>query len=173
VREMIPTEKIESRICLIRGQKVMLDRDLASLYEVTTFNLNKAVKRNIKRFPADFMFQLTRTEYNVLRFQTGMLEKGKHSKYLPYAFTENGVAMLSSVLRSERAIEVNIQIMRAFTRLRKIIAANKGLTYLFKELKHKVDQHDVEIGLIIKAIEKMIAINTKPKRRIGFIRNKY
>ena len=173
MREMIPTEKIESRICLIRGQKVMLDRDLASLYEVTTFNLNKAVKRNIKRFPADFMFQLTRTEYNVLRFQTGMLEKGKHSKYLPYAFTENGVAMLSSVLRSERAIEVNIQIMRAFTRLRKIIAANKGLTYLFKELKHKVDQHDVEIGLIIKAIEKMIAINTKPKRRIGFIRNKY
>ena len=130
------------------------------------------VRRNEKRFPADFTFQLTRTEYNVLRFQTGMLEKGKHSKYLPCAFTENGVAMLSSVLRSERAIEVNIQIMRAFTRLRKIIAANKGLTYLFKELKHKVDQHDVEIGLIIKAIEKMIAVDTKPKSKIGFVTGK-
>jgi len=166
---LIPIEKIENKIFLIRGQKVMIDRDLAILYDVTTFNLNKAVKRNIKRFPDDFMFQLTQTEYNTLRFQTGILAKGQHSKYLPYAFTENGIAMLSSVLRSERAIEVNIQIMRAFTRLRQIIARNKDLSHLFKELKHKVDQHDTEIGLIIKTIEKMIATDVKPKRKIGFL----
>jgi len=169
MNEMIPIERIENRIYLIRGQKVMLDRDLAGLYEVTTFNLNKAVKRNIKRFPTDFMFQLTRIEYNALRFQTGILEKGKHSKYLPFAFTENGIAMLSSVLRSERAIEVNIQIMRAFTRLRQIVVKNKDLSYLFKELKHKVDRHDAEIGLIIKAIEKMISLEAKPKPKMGFI----
>jgi len=99
--DLVPVERIERRIYFIRGKKVMVDRDLAELYEVETFNLNKAVKRNIKRFPQDFMFQLTTEEYQALRFQSGILEKGRHSKYLPYAFTEQGVAMLSSVLRKE------------------------------------------------------------------------
>ncbi|MBN2057209.1 MAG: ORF6N domain-containing protein [Candidatus Saganbacteria bacterium] len=168
MHKIIPIDSIECRIYVIRGHKVMLDHNLAKIYQVTTFNLNKAVKRNIKRFPEDFMFQLTRSEYNSLRFQIGMLEQGKHSKYLPYAFTENGIAMLSSVLRSEKAIEVNIQIMRTFTRLRRIISRNKDLTYLFKDLGRKVDQHDTKIGLIIKAIEKMIAVEEKPKGKIGF-----
>lgn len=170
MNELVTMSRIESKIYLIRGQKVMLDRDLASLYGVTTFNLNKAVKRNIKRFPADFMFQLTRIEYNALRFQIGMIEKGAHSKYLPHAFIEQGVAMLSSVLHSEKAVEINILIMRAFVRLRKVLSSNKDLAYLFKELKHKVDQHDTEIGLIIRTIEKMIAVDTKPKHKIGFIK---
>ena len=114
------------------------------------------------------MFQLSRKEYTRLRCQIGTLKRGQHAKYLPYAFTEQGVAMLSSVLNSEKAAEVNIQIMRAFVKLRKVLAANKDLTYLFKELKHKVDQHDVEIGLIIKAIEKMISAEKRPKKKIGF-----
>jgi len=176
---LIPIERIESKIFLIRGQKVMLDRDLAELYGVTTRRLNEQVKRNIKRFPPDFMFSLTRQEImNISQFvissESGMnmsqiatSSKIKHSKKVN-AFTENGVAMLSSVLRSERAIEVNIRIMRAFTRLRQIIARNKNLSYLFKELKQKVNQHDLEIGLIIKTIEKMIATETKPRSRVGF-----
>lgn len=174
MNNLIPEERIESKIYFIKGQKVMLDIDLATLYEVSTKALNQAVKRNKERFPNDFMFQLTWTEVEFLRSQIVILKKsprskrGTHVKYLPYVFTENGVAMLSSVLRSKWAIEVNIQIMRAFTNLRKIIARNKDLTYLFKELKQKVNQHDVEIGLIIKAIEKMISTEKKPKGKIGF-----
>jgi hypothetical protein len=168
MNNLIPEERIESKIFVIRGQKVMLDIDLAALYEVSTKAFNQAVKRNKERFTNDFMFQLTWTEVECLRSQIVTLKKSKqskrgtHVKYLPYAFSENGVAMLSSVLRSKWAIEVNIQIMRAF------IARNKDLTYLFKELKQKVNQHDVEIGLIIKAIEKMIATERKPKGKIGF-----
>ncbi|MFA4966682.1 MAG: ORF6N domain-containing protein [Candidatus Margulisiibacteriota bacterium] len=184
MNEMIPVERIESRIYLIRGQKVMLDKGLAELYGVTTGRLNEQVKRNISRFPADFMFQLTHQEYENLKFHFGTsnlksqsaissLPAGKAGwggrRKLPYAFTEQGVAMLSSVLNSDKAIEVNVLIMRAFVKLRQVLATNKDLTYLFKELKHKVDRHDTEIGLIIKAIEKMIAMDSKPKRKIGFI----
>ena len=116
--------RIKSLIYEIRGVKVMLDKDLADLYHVTTGNLNKAVKRNIRRFPSDFMFQLTKEEWDSLRFQFGILEtgRGKHPKYLPHAFTEEGVAMLSGVLHSEIAIDVNISIMRAFVALRKLPA---------------------------------------------------
>ena len=113
---VVPINKIESIILIIRRKKVILDRDLAELYGVTTGNLNKAVKRNIDRFPDDFMFQLIKEEYEAVRFQFGIFETGRHSKYLPNAFTEQGVAMLSSVLRSRRAVKVNIEIMRAFVR---------------------------------------------------------
>ena len=123
MNEIIPQELIEKKIYLIRGQKVMLDRDLAALYDVETKVLNQAVKRNIKRFPLDFMFQLTQTEASDLsRSQFVTLKKGHNIKYLPYAFTENGVAMLSGVLNSDLAITANIQIMRTFTKLRELMA---------------------------------------------------
>jgi len=173
MNEIIPLERVENRIYLIRGQKVILDGDLAELYRVPTKRIKEQVKRNIKRFPLDFMFQLTWDELKRLRSQIATLkntgsQRGQHIKYLPYAFTEQGVAMLSSVLNSEKAVEINILIMRAFVKLRQVLAANKDLSYLFKELKHKVDRHDNEIGLIIRAIEKMIAFEKKPKTKIGF-----
>jgi len=169
MKDLIPIERIENKIYLIRGQKVMIDKDLAELYEVATKQLKRQVNRNKKRFPEDFMFQLNKKEYSNIRYQIGTLRWGQHAKYLPYAFTEQGVAMLSSILNSEKAVEVNIQIMRAFVKLRKVLATNRDLTYLFKELKHKVDRHDTEIGLIIRAIEKMIAADNKPRRKIGFV----
>ena len=168
MNELIPIERIESRIYQIRGQKVMIDRDLAEMYGVATKVLNQAVRRNGKRFPPDFVFQLNTREKDELVTNCDHLKALKYSYQLPVAFTEQGVAMLSSVLNSEKAIEVNVLIMRAFVRLRKVLSANKDLSYLFKELKHKVDQHDVEIGLIIRAIEKMIAVDTGPKHKIGF-----
>ena len=122
---LIPNKAIEGKIFLIRGQKVMLDRDLAKLYKVPTKRLNEQVKRNIKRFPKDFMFQLTRNERNELVAICDQLKMLKHSSSFPYAFTEQGVAMLSTVLRSERAIQVNIQIMRAFTKLRRLLATHE------------------------------------------------
>ena len=125
--EIMITEKIEQRILLIRGKKVMLDRDLAKLYGVETKQLKRAVKRNASRFPNDFMFILSRQEYCSLRCHFGTLEKGTHSKYLPYAFTEHGILMLSSVLNSERAIVINIHIMRVFTRLRELMLQHRDL----------------------------------------------
>lgn len=128
-KPQIPGERIERSILLIRGHKVILDADLAKLYGVTTFNLNKAMKRNIDRFPEDFTFQLTTDEAGALRFQIGMSKPGRRGgrRYLPYAFTDQGVAMLSSVLRSKRAVQVNIEIMRAFVRLRQILSSHKEL----------------------------------------------
>ncbi|MFH1683622.1 MAG: ORF6N domain-containing protein [Candidatus Margulisiibacteriota bacterium] len=169
MNELIPAERIESKIYLIRGQKVMIDRDLAELYRVRTKNLNKAVARNPRRFPSDFMFQLTSEEYEALRFQTGTLKKGHHSKYLPYAFTEQGVAMLSSVLRSHRAIEVNVAIMRAFVKLKQVLATHQGVSRKLKELEGRVDRHDSEIRKIFEAINQMIKPDEKPKK-IGFNR---
>ncbi len=166
--KLIPIERIESKIYQIRGQKVMIDKDLAELYAIKPIRLREQVKRNPKRFPADFMFQLNKQETEALLSQNAIPSRKQLGGFFPFAFTEHGILMLSSVLSSEKAIEVNIMIMRAFARLRQIIARNKDLSYLFKELKHKVDQHDVEIGLIIRAIEKMIAFDTKPKRKIGF-----
>lgn len=170
MNELIPIERIESRIYVIRDQRVMIDRDLAELYGVSTKVLNQAVRRNEKRFPSDFVFRLNNKEKNELVTNCDRFKLLKHSSSSPYAFTEQGVAMLSSVLNSEKAIEVNVLIMRAFVRLRQVLSTNKDLSYLFRELKGKVDRHDVEIGLIIKAIEKMIAYEKKPKERIGYMR---
>jgi len=167
--EMLPIERIEGKIYLVRGQKVMIDRDLAGLYGVLTKNLNKAVARNRRRFPDDFMFQLSKEEYSALRFQTGTLEKGRHSKYLPFAFTEQGVAMLSSVLNSERAIEVNILIMRAFVKIKEALATHKEVSRKLKELEVRLDGTDAQVQSILEAIRKMVEPEQRPKRRIGFI----
>jgi len=161
----IPAERIEKAIVLVRGQKVMLDRDLAELYGVTTGNLNKAVKRNLDRFPPDFMFQLKQEEYESLRFQFGILKKGQHSKYLPYAFTEQGVAMLSSVLRSKRAVHVNIEIMRAFVRLRQFLSAHKELEQKLEEMEMKYDE---QFQVVFEAIRQLMTPPDPPRKRIGF-----
>lgn len=169
ITDLIPQETIASKILLLRGKKVMLDRNLAGLYGVTTGNLNKAVKRNIERFPEDFMFQLTKDEAKTLRFQFGSLKRGQHPKYLPYVFTEQGVAMLSSVLRSKRAIQVNIAIMRVFVRLKEILYNHKELACKLNELERKIEKHDEEICSIFEAIRQLMTPPPEiPKRRIGF-----
>jgi hypothetical protein len=172
MKALLPMEVIEGKIFLIRGQKVMMDRDLAGLYGVATKVLNQAVKRNIKRFPDDFMFKLTQSEKNELVTNCDRFKPLKHSTSAPFAFTEQGVAMLSSVLNSERAIEVNIAIMRVFVKLREMIATNKGLAHKFDQLERKIEKHDEEIKLIFDAIRQLM-IPPEPKRkRIGFLREK-
>jgi phage regulator Rha-like protein len=164
--EVIPQQIIEGKILIIRGKKVMLDRDLAALYAVETRTLNQAVRRNIKRFPEDFMFQLSQEEaVELSRSQIVILKRGQNIKYLPYAFTENGVAMLSSVLNSERAISVNIQIMRTFTKLRELLATHK-------ELKQKIEgmekKYDHQFKIVFDAIKRLIEPANKHGKRIGF-----
>ncbi len=159
----IPQERIESKILLIRGMKVMLDRDLAELYGVEVKHLKRQVRRNIERFPEDFMFVFTKEEFRFLRSHFGTLKRGEHSKYLPYAFTEHGVLMLSSVLNSERAVQVNIQIMRAFTKLREVLATHS-------ELKRKIEEHDQQIKIIFETLRKLLTPSKLlPKRKIGFL----
>ena len=158
-------EVIQHRIMGIRGDRVMLDHHLAELYGVETKQLKRAVRRNIHRFPPDFMFELTREEYNSLRSQIGTIKRGEHSKYLPMAFTEQGVAMLSSVLNSRRAIEVNILIMRAFVRLRQMVAAHKDLLQKIEEMERKYDR---QFQVVFEAIKKLMAPPQKPTKRIGF-----
>jgi hypothetical protein len=143
---------IENRIFLIRGQRVMLDADLAALYGVETRALKRAVRRNRSRFPDDFMFILTIGEYSSLRYQFGTIKRGQHSKYLPYAFTEQGIAMLSGVLHSRRAVKVNIAIMRAFVRLREIFVAHKKLAHKLEDLERKYEVHDKQIHAVFDAI---------------------
>ncbi len=166
--ELIPSELIEQKIFLLRGQKVMLSTDLARLYGVQPKVLLQTVKRNITRFPSDFMFQLTLDEANNvressvrLRSQIVTLKRGEHIKHPPYAFTEQGVAMLSSVLKSERAVQVNIAIMRSFVKLREILSTHK-------ELRERVEKHDEQIHLIFEAINQLMIPPEKPKREIGF-----
>lgn len=151
MKDLIPQEVIESKIYLIRGRKIMLDRDLAKLYGVMTFNLNKAVNRNLDRFPEDFMFQLSKREAKNLIFQFGISSWGGVRK-LPYVFTEQGVAMLSSVLRSKRAIQVNIAIMRTFVKLKVILSTHKELSRKLNELERKIEKHDVDIQSVFEAI---------------------
>ena len=153
MNEMIPRERVESKIYVIRSQKVMLDRDLAELYGVETKYLNRQVKRNLSRFPADFMFQLTEEEN--LRCQKVTSSYGGR-RYLPFAFTEQGIAMLSSALNSEQAIQVNIMIMRAFVRLRQVLVEHKELSDLFNKLEIRVDQHDAVINEIVEAIRELM-----------------
>ncbi len=167
---LVPSQSIEEKILLIRGQKVMLDRDLAFLYGVTTGNLNKAVKRNRDRFPADFMFQLTPAEAQNLRFQIGISSSDYGGRrYLPYAFTEEGVAMLSGVLRSPRAVQVNVAIMRAFVRLREALSLHKDLARQLAELERKIESHDVAIHSLFEAIRQLMAPPPAgPQKEIGF-----
>ncbi len=159
---------IEQVIRLLRGQKVILDRDLAALYGVPTKGMNRAVQRNLDRFPADFMFQLTADEALALRCQIGTLKRGQHFKYLPFAFTEQGVAMLSSVLRSPQAVQVNIAIMRAFVRLRETLSLHHDLAHKLAELEHHIEGHDESIHSLFEAIRQLMAPPDKPRRRIGF-----
>jgi len=167
---VIPQQIIESKILFIRGQKVMLDRDLAILYGVETRGLNQAVRRNEKRFPLDFMFQLSQEEAAELsRSQFVILKRGQNIKYLPYAFTENGVAMLSSVLNSERAISVNIQIMRTFTKIREMLATHKELRQKIEAMEKK---YDAQFRIVFDAIKQLMDPPLKAKKRIGFLRDK-
>ena len=169
--QLVQPEQIEQAVLLIRGQRVMLDRDLAALYGVTTGNLNKAVKRNLDRFPADFMFQLTLDEAQAIagsRFQIGILKQGQNIKYLPFVFTQEGVAMLSSVLRSPRAVQVNIAIMRAFVRLRETLALHKDLAHKLAQLERKIEGHDASIRTLFDAIRQLMTPPEKPHREIGF-----
>jgi hypothetical protein len=162
-------DSIDEAIHEIRGRRVMLDRDLADLYGVTTKNLNKAVKRNRDRFPADFMFQLSEEEYAVLRFQTGTLKRGQHAKYLPYAFTQEGVSMLSGVLRSSRAVEVNVAIMRAFVRLRVLVSGSKELAEKLSELESRLTRHDYDIASLLETIRRLMNPPRRRTKRIGYI----
>ena len=165
----VPVEVIERRIYLIRGQKVMLDSDLAALYLVETKALNRAVRRNIERFPEDFMFQLTTEEAESLRCQFGTSNVGRGGRrYLPYVFTEHGVAMLSSVLNSKRAIEVNIAIMRAFVKLREMMESNEELNRKFATVIRKLAEHDKYFAVVFNELEKLKAQPVPPRRQIGF-----
>ncbi len=194
-------QTIQNRIYEIRGERVMLDFDLAQLYEVETKVLNQAVKRNIKRFPEDFMFQLTKEEFEALRFQIETLEnadslrsqivtlenntslrsqfaslktgRGKHSKYTPYVFTEQGVAMLSGILHSDKAINMNIAIMRAFVEVRKIFLQKIAIREQFKEIKERLGEHDVQLNQIYDAMENLLDEKAAERKweereRIGF-----
>jgi len=167
---LVPPEVIENKILLIRGHKVMLDKELAALYAVETGQLTRQVHRNIDRFPRDFMFQLTKDEFKNLKCHFGTSSWGGTRK-LPHAFTEQGVAMLSSVLRSKRAIHVNIAIMRVFVRLKEIIFSHKELAHKLGELERKIEKHDEAIKSIFEAIRQLMGEAEKPKRRIGFHSN--
>ncbi len=173
MNHLIPQEIIEQKIYLIRNQKVMLSAHLAILYGVKTKVLMQAVKRNTERFPEEFMFQLTPDEATSLRSQivtlnSGDSGRGKHPKYLPYAFTEHGVTMLASVLNSGRAIKISISIIKAFVKLRQILSTHKELAHKLQELEHKMEKHDTQIHGIFEAIRQLMKEDEKPKPRIGF-----
>ena len=168
----LPDDVIINKIYVIRGLKVMIDRDLAELYDVETKRLKEQVRRNIKRFPDDFMFVLTRDEYKILRSQFATLEKGL-SKYRPMVFTEQGVAMLSSVLNSDRAISVNIQIIRVFTRMRQLLEAHKEIFKKLETLEMKDLEHDEKISLVFEYLKQLEQTREeearfKERKRIGF-----
>jgi hypothetical protein len=167
-KEIIPIQQIAQSIYLIRGQRVMLSQDLAILYGVAVKVLNQAVKRNALRFPADFVFQLKAEELANLKSQFVTSSWGGPRRARPYAFTEQGVAMLSSVLKSQRAVKVNVAIMRAFVKLRQTLETNRELAQKFGELEKRVGKHDKEIAAIIDAIRQLMAPPEKPKREIGF-----
>jgi phage regulator Rha-like protein len=165
----VPIGIIERRIYVLRGQKVMIDSDLAELYRVSTANLNKAVKRNLTRFPEDFMFQLTAEEDASLRFQIGIsnsLRGGR--RYAPYAFTEHGVVMLSSVLKSERAVQMNLLIVRVFVRLREMLATHKDLAHKMLELERQQKEHGQQLAAVYTIVKRLMEPPPKRTRPIGF-----
>ncbi len=167
MKSLVPMGHIEHKIYLIRGHKVMLDRDLAELYGVETKVLKRAVRRNIDRFPEDFMFQLSTQELKNLRCQIGASSWGGE-RYLSFVFTEQGVAMLSGILNSKRAVQVNIAIMRAFVKLRETLSLHKELAKKLELLENKIAHHDEQIQSIFEAIRQLMAPPEKPKERIGF-----
>jgi phage regulator Rha-like protein len=172
MKNLIPQEVIEQKIFMIRGHKVMIDRDLAELYGVETKYLNRQVRRNIERFPEEFMFQLTKEEKGELVTNWHRLAMMKHSSSLPYVFTEHGVAMLASVLNSDRAIKISILIIKAFVKLREILATHKELAHKLSELEKRIEKHDTEIQAIFDAIRQLMEPPTvKEKRIIGFCPN--
>lgn len=183
VAELVPAERIQSRILVLRGQRVLLDADLAAIYEVSTRQLNQAVKRNLERFPEDFMFQLTKEEaeqvrsrsqtvtLNGLRSQTVTSKRGQNIKYLPYAFTEHGAVQLSSILRSERAIEMGIAVVRAFVQLRALMVDHKTLRAKLAELDARVGAHDEQLAAIVEAIRELaVPVEPANKPKIGYHR---
>lgn len=168
-RTIVPVEKIESQILVIRGHKVMLDSDLAELYGVTTKRLNEQVKRNRERFPADFMFQLTTDETNNLRSQIATSNRAQGGRrYRPYAFTEHGAIMAASVLNSHRAIEVGVYVVRAFVKLRELLRTHKELAGKLSELGKRIESHDDEIKVLFEAIRELMEPPEQPSKRIGF-----
>ncbi len=181
-------QSIQNRIYNIRGERVMLDRDLAALYEVETKVLNQAVKRHIKRFPEDFMYQLTKAEFEEVQLQMNLLDsnislrsqivtlkkpRGQHQKYMPYAFTEQGIAMLSGILNSDKAINMNIAIMRAFVAVRQILLKQNDIKEQLKEIKERIGEHDVQLNQIYDAMENLLDEKAAERKwddreRIGF-----
>lgn len=170
--QVIPDEAVISKIYLIRKQKVMLDKDLAELYGVETRVLKQAVRRNEDRFPDDFMFELTKEENEALRSQNAASSRGQHSKYLPFAFTEHGVLMLSSVLNSERSIKVNIQIMRVYTKMKEMLLTHQDLLIKMNELESKVSNHDKSIKQVFAYLKQFVKDQTTPIEPIGFKQKK-
>ena len=171
---LVTTESVERAIIVLRGRRVILDSELAALYGVTVSVFNQAVKRNMERFPADFAFQLTREEYESLRSQIVILKAGRgaHRKYLPYVFTEHGAVMAASVLNSPKAVEMSVEVVRAFVRLRQILAANRQLAARVDDLERKMNQsnaaHSKNIGTLFDAVRSLMTAPEKPKRQIGF-----
>jgi len=163
---IISEEFIMSKILLIRDKKVMIDSDLATLYGVETKQLKRQVRRNIERFPPDFMFELTKSEFEILRSQFGTFKQGEHSKYLPMVFTEQGVAMLSNVLNSPAAIKVNIEIIRVFTKIREVLTESLNIKLEIEEIKKKLVNHDKNIELVFNYLDEMIEKQYNPKERI-------
>jgi len=167
MKAIIPVEVVEKRILFIRGEKVMVDRDLAELYQVSTKVLNQAVRRNNDRFPESFMFQLNLQEKVELVTNCDRFTMLKHSSVLPHAFTEQGVAMLSSVLNSKRAIAVNILIIQTFVKLRNLLASHQDILRKIEQMERKYDE---QFHVVFTAIRRMIEVDAKPKQRIGFIK---
>ncbi|HVN48020.1 MAG TPA: ORF6N domain-containing protein [Bacteroidota bacterium] len=167
-RAVVPVNYVEERIFIIRGLKVMLDRDLADLYGVETKYLNRQVKRNRDRFPHEFVFQLTKSERNELVTNWHRFESLKHSSTLPYAFSEHGVAMLATVIKSPRAVKMSIVIVKAFVRLRDILSSHKELAEKLQLLEKRLDRHDEEIQTIVEAIHQLLQPPAKPRNPIGF-----
>ena len=165
----MPPGMIERRIYVLRGQKVMMDSDLAELYRVSTAHLNRAVKRNLTRFPEDFMFQLTAEEDESLRCQIGISNAVRGGRrYQPYAFTEHGVVMLSSVLKSERAVQMNLLVVRVFVRLREMLATHKDLAHKMLELERQQKQHGHQLAAVYTIVKRLMDPTRKKKRPIGF-----
>ena len=164
MNEVVPIKNLINKIIFLRGHKVMLDSDLAELYGVETKRLLEQVKRNIERFPADFMYQLTEKEFTFLRSQFATSKRGGR-RYPPYAFTEQGIAMLSSVLHSERAIKVNIAIMRAFVKLRELLLSNKELNQQLQEMEAKYDK---QFKIVFEVLQQLMETPNKPRKDIGF-----